>query len=66
MNIKQQRAALAKLAPQATKATQVSDTSWRDATVNAIGATPVAVTSFFGDIATSYKFHKAVREGQIK
>lgn len=65
MNIKQQRAALAKLNPQA-KAASSNDTSWRDATVNAIGATPVAITSFFGDIGTSYKFHKAVRKDAIK
>lgn len=66
MNIKQQRAALAKLSPATKQATATNDTSWRDATVNAIGATPIAITSFFGDIGTSYKFHKAVREGLVK
>lgn len=65
MNIKQQRAALAKLNPQA-KVASSTDTSWRDTVVNAVGATPIAVTSFFGDIKTSYKYHKAVREGQLK
>lgn len=65
MNIKQQRAALAKINPQAKVAT-TSDTSWRDTIVNAVGATPTAVTSFFGDIRTSHQYHKAVREGQIK
>jgi len=64
MNIKQQRAALAKLAPQATKAT--NEDTLRDKVVSGIAATPIAVTSFFGDIAKSYQFHKAVRQGQIK
>lgn len=66
MNIKQQRAALAKLSPAPKQAAATSDTSWRDAVVNTIGATPIAVTSFFGDIGASYKYHKAVREGLVK
>lgn len=65
MNIAQQRAALTKLSPKTSKA-QPDETSLRDTVVNVIGATPTAVTSFFGDIAISHRYHKAVREGQIK
>ena len=66
MNIAQQRAALAKLSPKATKAAAVDDTTLRDSIVNTIGAAPTAITSFFGDIAISHKYHRAVREGQLK
>lgn len=66
MNIAQQRAALAKIQPKSKAAkAQADDTSLRDTLVNFLGATPTAVTSFFGDIKTSHQYHKAVRKGEL-
>ncbi len=67
MNIKQQRAALAKLTPKKAAAPEGDGfvTAVRDTTVNVIGATVPSVKSFFSDIGTSYKYHEAVRKGQL-
>jgi hypothetical protein len=68
MNIKQQRAALAKLSPKKAAAAPEGEgivTTLRDGTVNLVGAAVPSVKSFFSDIATSYRYHEAVRKGQL-
>jgi len=64
MNIKQMRAANAKINPTkvATKGDQPTLT--QRAAIS-IGAAPSCVVGFFSDIGASYTYHEAVRKGQL-
>jgi hypothetical protein len=68
MNIKQQRAELAKLSPKKGAAAPEGDgivTALRDGTVNLVGAAVPSVKSFFSDIGACYRYHEAVRKGLL-
>jgi len=64
MNIKQMRAANAKINPTKVTAKGNDSTLTQRAAIT-IGAAPSAVVGFFSDIGASYTYHEAVRKGQL-
>lgn len=64
MNIKQMRAANAKINPTKVASKGDQATLTQKAAI-AIGAAPSAVVGFFSDIGASYTYHEAVRKGQL-
>lgn len=64
MNIKQMRAANAKINPTKV-ATKANDSTLTQSAAMVIGAAPSAVKGFFSNIGVSYRYHENLRKGQL-